>query len=47
MEKRQYKASSPKILEINGTPSGKGIYDAWGINPAEYILDYIKNILWK
>ena len=39
------KESSPKILEVNGTPSGKGIYDAWGINPAEYIMEYIKNIL--
>jgi tetrahydromethanopterin:alpha-L-glutamate ligase len=32
----------PRILEINGTPSGKGIFDAWGINPAEYILEYVK-----
>lgn len=39
------KKSSPKILEVNGTPSGKGIYDAWGINPAEHIVEYIKNIL--
>ena len=39
------KKSLPKILEVNGTPSGKGIYDAWGINPAEYIVEYIKNIL--
>jgi tetrahydromethanopterin:alpha-L-glutamate ligase len=36
---------SPKILEVNGTPSGKGIFDAWGINPAEYIIEYIRNIL--
>ncbi len=34
----------PKILEVNGTPSGKGIFDAWGINPAEYIIEYIENI---
>ena len=39
------KEYSPKILEVNGTPSGKGIYDAWGINPAEYIVEHIKNIL--
>jgi tetrahydromethanopterin:alpha-L-glutamate ligase len=39
------KESSPKILEVNGTPSGKGIYDAWGINPAEHIVEYINNIL--
>lgn len=39
------KESTPKILEVNGTPSGKGIYDAWGINPAEYIVEYIQNIL--
>ena len=36
---------TPKILEINGTPSGKGIFDALGINPAEYILDNIQGIL--
>jgi tetrahydromethanopterin:alpha-L-glutamate ligase len=35
----------PLILEVNGTPSGKGIFDAWGINPAEYIIEYIENIL--
>jgi tetrahydromethanopterin:alpha-L-glutamate ligase len=35
----------PRILEVNGTPSGKGISDAWGINPAEYILEYLQNIL--
>jgi tetrahydromethanopterin:alpha-L-glutamate ligase len=35
----------PRILEVNGTPSGKGIFDAWGINPAEYILEYIQKIL--
>lgn len=34
-----------KILEVNGTPSGKGIFDAWRINPAEYILEYLQNIL--
>ncbi|WP_440947713.1 tetrahydromethanopterin:alpha-L-glutamate ligase [Methanosarcina sp. T3] len=34
-----------RILEVNGTPSGKGIFDAWGINPAEYILEYLQNIL--
>lgn len=37
--------SCPRILEVNGTPSGKGIFDAWGINPAEYIMRYIKNFL--
>jgi tetrahydromethanopterin:alpha-L-glutamate ligase len=36
---------NPKVLEVNGTPSGKGIFDAWGINPAEYILEYIEKIL--
>ena len=36
---------SPRILEVNGTPSGKGIFDAWGINPADHILEYLKNIL--
>lgn len=36
---------NPMILEVNGTPSGKGIFDAWGINTAEYILEHIQNIL--
>ncbi|PAV11560.1 tetrahydromethanopterin:alpha-L-glutamate ligase [Methanosarcina spelaei] len=36
---------NPKVLEVNGTPSGKGIFDAWGINPAEYILEYIEKTL--
>jgi tetrahydromethanopterin:alpha-L-glutamate ligase len=36
---------SPKILEVNGTPSGKGIYDAWGINTAEHIIEYLQNLL--
>jgi len=34
-----------RILEVNGTPSGKGIFDAWGINTAEYILEYLQNTL--
>jgi tetrahydromethanopterin:alpha-L-glutamate ligase len=38
---------APKILEVNGTPSGKGIFDACGINPAEYILDYLQDIFRK
>lgn len=37
--------STPRVLEVNGTPSGKGIYDAWEINPAENILQYLQNIL--
>jgi tetrahydromethanopterin:alpha-L-glutamate ligase len=47
IEKRGDKSlkTGPKILEINGTPSGKGIFDAWGINPAEQIIKYIRNIL--
>lgn len=36
---------NPIVLEVNGTPSGKGIFDAWSINPAEYILEHIQNIL--
>lgn len=39
------KKLGPRILEVNGTPSGKGIFDAWGINPADYILEHIQNIL--
>ena len=33
--------NGPAILEVNGTPSGAGIYDAWGINVAESIIDYV------
>jgi tetrahydromethanopterin:alpha-L-glutamate ligase len=29
------------ILEVNGTPSGAGIYNAWGINAADHIIDYV------
>jgi len=39
------KKRGSRILEVNGTPSGKGIFDAWGINPADYILEYLQNIL--
>lgn len=35
----------PRILEVNGTPSGKGIFDAWSINSADYILEHLQNIL--
>ncbi|MFB3766280.1 MAG: RimK family alpha-L-glutamate ligase [Methanotrichaceae archaeon] len=28
-----------KVIEVNGTPSGKGIFDACGINAAEIIAD--------
>jgi len=34
-----------RILEVNGTPSGKGIYDAWKINTAEIILQYLQESL--
>ncbi|MDF1532939.1 MAG: tetrahydromethanopterin:alpha-L-glutamate ligase [Methanosarcinaceae archaeon] len=34
-------ANGPVILEVNGTPSGAGIYEAWGINAAEHIIDYV------
>ncbi len=33
--------NGPVILEVNGTPSGAGIYEAWGINAAEQIIDYV------
>jgi len=36
--------SQAVILEVNGTPSGAGIYNAWGINAADHILDYIIDI---
>ncbi|WP_410509377.1 tetrahydromethanopterin:alpha-L-glutamate ligase [Methanosarcina hadiensis] len=39
------KEQNPRILEVNGTPSGKGIFDAWGINPADYIVEYLENFL--
>ncbi|HJH32323.1 MAG TPA: RimK family alpha-L-glutamate ligase [Methanosarcinaceae archaeon] len=34
-------ADDAVILEINGTPSGAGIYEAWGINVADRIIDYV------
>lgn len=33
--------SGPLVLEVNGTPSGAGIYSVWGINGAEMIIDHI------
>ncbi len=33
--------NGPVILEVNGTPSGAGIYETWGINAAEQIIDYV------
>ncbi len=33
--------NGPVILEVNGTPSGAGIYEAWGINVAKQIIDYV------
>jgi len=44
-ESRNRSRNTQKILEVNGTPSGKGIFDAWGINPAGDIMEYMKNIL--
>lgn len=44
-DQRNEDKQDPRVLEVNGTPSGKGIFDAWGINPAEYILEYLQNIL--
>ncbi len=32
-------ADGLKVIEVNGTPSGKGIFDACGINVAEIIAD--------
>lgn len=33
------------ILEVNGTPSGAGIFKSCGVNVAEHIIDYIFNEL--
>jgi tetrahydromethanopterin:alpha-L-glutamate ligase len=30
-----------KVIEVNGTPSGKGIFEALGIDAAEAIADYV------
>jgi tetrahydromethanopterin:alpha-L-glutamate ligase len=30
-----------KVIEVNGTPSGKGIYEALGVNVAEAIAEYV------
>lgn len=43
--KKTEKKSQPILLEVNGTPSGKGIYETWGINPAEKIIKYLVGIL--
>jgi tetrahydromethanopterin:alpha-L-glutamate ligase len=44
---RDYNGSEqgPEILEVNGTPSGKGVFDAWNINPAKYIIEHLQTIL--
>lgn len=34
-------ADGLKVIEVNGTPSGKGIFDACGINVAEMIADKV------
>jgi tetrahydromethanopterin:alpha-L-glutamate ligase len=31
----------PKVIEVNGTPSGKGIYEALGVDVTEAIARYI------
>ncbi|MCE8423950.1 MAG: RimK family alpha-L-glutamate ligase [Candidatus Methanoperedens sp.] len=33
------------VIEINGTPSGKGIYEASGIDVTIRIVEYLKNLL--
>ncbi|MEA1868793.1 MAG: RimK family alpha-L-glutamate ligase [Euryarchaeota archaeon] len=33
------------VLEVNGTPSGKGIYDACGVDVTEDIVDHLISIL--
>ncbi|WP_083812379.1 tetrahydromethanopterin:alpha-L-glutamate ligase [Methanosalsum zhilinae] len=33
--------NGPVILEINATPSGAGIYRAWGINVSDHIVRYL------
>ena len=33
------------ILEVNGTPSGRGIYEACGVEVTEDIVDYVISIL--
>jgi tetrahydromethanopterin:alpha-L-glutamate ligase len=30
-----------KVIEVNGTPSGKGIFEALGVNVTEYIADHV------
>lgn len=30
-----------KVIEVNGTPSGKGIYEALGLNVTNAIADYV------
>lgn len=34
-------AEGLKVLEVNGTPSGRGVYQAWGIDAGEMIAEEI------
>ncbi|HPE63954.1 MAG TPA: RimK family alpha-L-glutamate ligase [Methanothrix sp.] len=34
-------ASGPVVLEVNGTPSGRGVYQAWGIDVGEMIAGHL------
>ncbi|MCS3923184.1 ATP-grasp domain-containing protein [Methanosalsum natronophilum] len=38
-------SEGPKILEVNGTPSGAGIYRACNINVTEPIIEYLTDLL--
>jgi len=33
------------VIEVNGTPSGKGIHDAWGVDVTEAIAEHVCSIL--
>ncbi|NJD51430.1 MAG: RimK family alpha-L-glutamate ligase [Candidatus Methanoperedens sp.] len=35
----------PYVIEINGTPSGKGIFEACGVDVTIDIIEYIKNLI--
>lgn len=35
----------PYVIEINGTPSGKGIFDACGVNVTIEIIEYLKDLI--
>jgi len=36
----------PYVIEINGTPSGKGIFEACGVDVTTGITEYLLDLIW-